>query len=1341
MAGTGEIVEFSVAAMIEDVLLEHGKELCAVSQSKNDAKAKAATKRNEATRWIRKTVGVVAAKDLPSEPSEEDFRMGLRSGLVLCAALNKIERGAIPKMVGNPSDSVLVPDGEPLSESPYCENLTNFLEAVEQRGIPSFDIDDLEEWGRLPKVVNCILALNSYSNWKKSGGTGSFKFDGNPKPSPNRKQMVLKSLDMDKCDLWKDVKDKPLHMRIQDLLSDKKAEDIPVVIEIVLTKLIEEFERRLESHKEKIRQSKEKSEALARGRNEDVKSSPRDRHKEMEMKMKSKLKKEAFSIIKEMQRKAAANDMSNEIEKKTPTQTPKKAAASDGNKETEKKISMFAKKCKRNQPQIPQVIKKRKRNQPQTPKKSIADVFKKVENKPTTEAKKSTGDVSNQKPTTEAKKSTTDVNKQTEKKPPAETKKSISETEKKPTTEAKKSASDVKKPTTEAKKSVSDVNKVIEKKETTEAKKSISDVNKAIEKKETTEAKKSSDVNNQIEKKAAPTETKKAVSDVNIQTEKKAATEDKKSISDVDKDMEKKASTDSKKSTVAISDEIEEEEIIEEEEEEIEEEEEVEEEEEEEIIEADDLDEDEEPTVESEESEHSEDERHEEINEKRWNRKRQDAEQKRKEVEQKRKEAEEKKEMEKKKEMEMMELMEEMIKEMEGMQKEMEEMKDELAKQEEIENEKAMERRKELEEKKKERERKAAEDAKEEEYYNWVYAECNRLSLSAAKQQKLVEYQQKQLKVLKNIYSSAKSDLEVLRTKHKQEFDNIGKHLSTLAQHAAGYKKVVDENRKLYNLVQDLKGNIRVYCRSRPFLTTTNKKSCVDCMDDTQVAVITYGKDGKEQRKVYTFNRVFSLVATQAEVYKDTQPLIRSVLDGYNICIFAYGQTGSGKTHTMTGPENLTPELMGVNYRALNDLFDIQQQRKEMITYLVRVQMLEIYNEMVRDLLSPAGATKKYPFYDIRLGAADGINVPDAELIPVSTTEDVIRLMTLGHKNRAVGSTAMNDRSSRSHSCVTVHVSGKDLTSGSTVRGCMHLVDLAGSERADKTEATGDRLKEATHINKSLSALGDVIASLSQKNAHVPYRNSKLTLLLQDALGGQAKTLMFIHSDPDTVGETISTLKFAERVSTVELGAAKSNKDIIDLKELKDQVAALKAALGKDAADILNMEDDDDDKSKKAAAAPAAAKAAASAPAKSAPAAAKGKPAAAAAKGKPAAAKKNSGNKIERLYRENLDDDQVLFEPLTAEGRHLSLVGAPRSSFLPAPHLSDSAGGAGAGAGAGACPDGSLLRNLGTYFPPPEDPEPAAAAAGAVDPAAAGAVDPAAAGAVDPAAAGISEGL
>ncbi|XP_074583366.1 kinesin-like protein KIN-14P [Curcuma longa] len=197
-------------------------------------------------------------------------------------------------------------------------------------------------------------------------------------------------------------------------------------------------------------------------------------------------------------------------------------------------------------------------------------------------------------------------------------------------------------------------------------------------------------------------------------------------------------------------------------------------------------------------------------------------------------------------------------------------------------------------------------------------------------------------------------------------------------------------------------------------------------------------------------------------------------------------------------------------------------------------------------------------------GSTDSLSLPQS-------TEEVVELMNLGQKNRAACSTSMNERSSRSHSCLTIHVHGKELASGTVLRGCLHLVDLAGSERVNKSEVKGDRLKEAQHINKSLAALGDVISALAQKNSHVPYRNSKLTQLLQDSLGGQAKTLMFVHISPevDALSETLSTLKFAERVATIELGAAKMNKDTGELKELRQQVASLRAALAKKEEETL----------------------------------------------------------------------------------------------------------------------------------------------------------------------------
>uniref|UniRef100_A0A0D9Y027 Kinesin motor domain-containing protein n=1 Tax=Leersia perrieri TaxID=77586 RepID=A0A0D9Y027_9ORYZ len=404
--------------------------------------------------------------------------------------------------------------------------------------------------------------------------------------------------------------------------------------------------------------------------------------------------------------------------------------------------------------------------------------------------------------------------------------------------------------------------------------------------------------------------------------------------------------------------------------------------------------------------------------------------------------------------------------------------------------------------------------------------------------------QHKQIQELKDALSFIKSGMEQMRLQYSQEFTKLGIHLYTISNAASGYHKVLEENRKLYNQIQDLKGNIRVYCRVRPFLPgQISLSSSVAGTEERTITIITPTKYGKDGRKSFSFNRVFGPASTQEEVFSDMQPLIRSVLDGFNVCIFAYGQTGSGKTFTMSGPKVLTEESLGVNYRALNDLFNIQAQRKGTIDYEISVQMIEIYNEQ------------------------KGLAVPDASIVPVTCTADVVELMNQGQKNRAVGSTAINDRSSRSHSCLSVHVQGKDLTSGTILRGCMHLVDLAGSERVEKSEVVGDRLKEAQYINKSLSALGDVIASLAQKNSHVPYRNSKLTQLLQDSLGGQAKTLMFVHISPelDAVGETVSTLKFAERVASVELGAAKANKE-------GGEIASLKAALARKEGEPENFQ-------------------------------------------------------------------------------------------------------------------------------------------------------------------------
>ncbi|KAK1565614.1 hypothetical protein Q3G72_030783 [Acer saccharum] len=390
--------------------------------------------------------------------------------------------------------------------------------------------------------------------------------------------------------------------------------------------------------------------------------------------------------------------------------------------------------------------------------------------------------------------------------------------------------------------------------------------------------------------------------------------------------------------------------------------------------------------------------------------------------------------------------------------------------------------------------------------------------------QSFLDFQLGALRELRFSSDSIKQEISKAQKIYSDEFHCIGKKVTFLGDAAENYTAVLSENRKLFNEVQDLRGNIRVYCRVRPFLPgQTKKQSTIEYIGENgEMIVANPAKPGKEGHRMFKFNKIFGPASTQAEVFSDTKPLIRSVLDGFNVCIFAYGQTGSGKTHTMSGPEGASEEDWGVNYRALNDLFTISQTRRSSIT----------------------------------------------------ATSDVVGLMDIGLKNRSMGSTALNERSSRSHSVVTIHVRGKDLKTGVPMHGNLHLVDLAGSERVDRSEVTGDRLKEAQHINKSLSALGDVIFALAQKSPHVPYRNSKLTQVLQSSLGGQAKTLMFVQLNPDSnsFSESLSTLKFAERVSGVELGAAKSSKEGRDVKELMEQVASLKDTISKKDDEIERLQ-------------------------------------------------------------------------------------------------------------------------------------------------------------------------
>ncbi|XP_023643537.1 kinesin-like protein KIN-14P [Capsella rubella] len=437
-----------------------------------------------------------------------------------------------------------------------------------------------------------------------------------------------------------------------------------------------------------------------------------------------------------------------------------------------------------------------------------------------------------------------------------------------------------------------------------------------------------------------------------------------------------------------------------------------------------------------------------------------------------------------------------------------------------------------------------------------------------------IDNQSQALQELRFYSRSIKQEILKVQENYTEQFSQLGNKLIELSNAAENYHAVLTENRKLFNELQELKGNIRVFCRVRPFLPGQGAPNTVVeyVGEDGELVVTNPTRPGKDGLRQFKFNKVYSPTATQADVFSDIRPLVRSALDGYNVCIFAYGQTGSGKTYTMTGPDGASEEDWGVNYRALNDLFKISQSRKGNISYEVGVQMVEIYNEQVLDLLSADNTQKKLGI--LSTTQQNGLAVPDASMYPVTSTSDVITLMDIGLQNRAVGCTALNERSSRSHSIVTVHVRGKDMKTGSVLYGNLHLVDLAGSERVDRSEVTGDRLREAQHINKSLSSLGDVIFSLASKNAHVPYRNSKLTQILQSSLGGRAKTLMFVQLNPDAISysESMSTLKFAERVSGVELGAAKTSKEGKDVRDLMEQLASLKDTIARKDEEIERLQ-------------------------------------------------------------------------------------------------------------------------------------------------------------------------
>lgn len=295
----------------------------------------------------------------------------------------------------------------------------------------------------------------------------------------------------------------------------------------------------------------------------------------------------------------------------------------------------------------------------------------------------------------------------------------------------------------------------------------------------------------------------------------------------------------------------------------------------------------------------------------------------------------------------------------------------------------------------------------------------------------------------------------------------------------------------------------------------------------------------------FAFDRVFGPHSTQSDVFEEISQLVQSALDGYRVCIFAYGQTGSGKTHTMEGSQ-ADEQLLGMIPRAVLQIFSTAEslKRDKRWEFNFEASYLEIYNETIRDLLTSTASGSDDAKLEIRhLPNSTKTIVTDLTVVPVESPESVLTLLKRAGHNRAVAETLCNDRSSRSHSVFMLKISGTNAATGESIEGLLNLIDLAGSERLSQSGSTGDRLKETQAINKSLSSLGDVISALANKDSHVPYRNSKLTYLLQHSLGGNSKTLMFVNVSPalSNFNETLCSLRFATKVNSCQIGTARRN--------------------------------------------------------------------------------------------------------------------------------------------------------------------------------------------------------
>ena len=450
--------------------------------------------------------------------------------------------------------------------------------------------------------------------------------------------------------------------------------------------------------------------------------------------------------------------------------------------------------------------------------------------------------------------------------------------------------------------------------------------------------------------------------------------------------------------------------------------------------------------------------------------------------------------------------------------------------------------------------RKSFEEAKLQKHVRELEARLEAVQDTEREADERVRHAERQLRQAREEKQKHESELRDWKEKVTAMQESMENATSQLREKDATLEKAAAVRRMLHNSLQELKGNIRVFARVRPTLdgeeATDGTFTFPDVLDSRSILVTepeaasVTGEMKQGKATTFEYDKIFTPTSQQSEVFAEVSNLVQSCLDGYKVCLFAYGQTGSGKTHTMEG----TAVDHGLIPRAVQLLFE---RSKEMSAQgwdmSLKARYVEIYNDKLRDLLEDGSSTAKIEVHHGKHGTEDDTHLTNCTLVDVEDSHSVLRILEKAKSKRTVTTTKMNERSSRSHSVFTLKIYGRNAGTAQQMASEINLIDLAGSERVKASGVTGEALKEAEHINTSLTHLGNVIQQLNSQKAkpdkskqnHI-FRNSTLTWLLKSCLGGDCKTLMLVNISPAlaSLQETISSLRFATKVNNCLIGTA-----------------------------------------------------------------------------------------------------------------------------------------------------------------------------------------------------------